>query len=261
MRSGIAVACALLSLGATASSARSPDAAGATNRPMPSVAQSGMHAERVTLDGHTYDVFTVDPREVRIDLHGRDADGRRYADFARVQRRLATNGGMFSRDFSPVGLYVEDGVSRAALNARDSAGGNFYMKPNGVFFLTRGDTARILETGAFAAARRRNVWIATQSGPLLVRRGTIHPSLRPTTRRGFIRSGVGVRGDGTVVFAISNQAVGLHEFARLFRHVLRCDDALYLDGAISRTYLPALRRTRLEGDFGPIITVSFPAGG
>src|SRR5436305_14088083 len=98
------------------------------------------------------------------------------------------------------------------------------MKPNGIFFVA-GETAGVLETGAYLK-RQLQPDIATQSGPMLVINGRLHPrfvraniSLKP-------RSGVGVRNAHTVVFAISDGEVSFQAFGRLFLDELKCNDAL-----------------------------------
>jgi uncharacterized protein YigE (DUF2233 family) len=163
---------------------------------------------------------------------------------------------MFSPDFAPVGLYVEGGQTRVPLNARDSAG-NFYLKPNGVFFAA-GDSVRVVETSEFLRLQPAGVRIATQSGPQLVHGGRIHPAFREGSRNRYVRSGVGVRDGHTAVFAISREPVDFHTIATLFRDSLRCGEALFLDGAISRMYVPALRRLDTDGDFAGILSVSEP---
>jgi uncharacterized protein YigE (DUF2233 family) len=57
------------------------------------------------------------------------------------------------------------------------------------------------------------------------------------------------------VFAISEVPVNLYEFATLFRDVLHCPDALYLDGLISSLHSPDLKRSDKKSKLGPIIGV------
>jgi uncharacterized protein YigE (DUF2233 family) len=83
------------------------------------------------------------------------------------------NAGMFHRDLSPVGLFVSDARQLTPLNTTNGYG-NFYLKPNGVFLLS--DTgAQVVESSEYPALHER-VILATQSGPLLVHRGKIHPA-------------------------------------------------------------------------------------
>jgi uncharacterized protein YigE (DUF2233 family) len=95
--------------------------------------------------------------------------------------------------------------------------------------------------------------IATQSGPLLVSNGKLHPKFLPDSPSLYVRNGVGVTRDSQVVFAMSLLPVNLYEFAALFRDTLGCPNALYLDGSISQVYAPDLGREFLGGDFAGII--------
>jgi uncharacterized protein YigE (DUF2233 family) len=166
---------------------------------------------------------------------------------------LAMNAGMYHKDFSPVGLYIENGHETAPLNLADGAG-NFFMKPNGVFFIDRAGRAAVMESTAYAK-RRPEAQLATQSGPMLVIDGQLHPRFEENGASRYIRNGVGVRADGTVVLAISRTPVSFGSFARLFRDELACPDALFLDGAISA--LSNGRRLIVGGRFpaGPILAV------
>jgi uncharacterized protein YigE (DUF2233 family) len=98
---------------------------------------------------------------------------------------------------------------------------------------------------------------ATQSGPLLVRGGALHPRFNRSSENRALRSGVGVRGR-TVVLAISRDDVNLWTFAALFRDELKCPDALYLDGVISALWAAdAGREADLEkGPFAGVITAT-----
>jgi uncharacterized protein YigE (DUF2233 family) len=174
---------------------------------------------------------------------------------------LAMNAGMYHEDLTPVGLLVEDGREKAPLNLAD-AEGNFFLKPNGVFLIGKDGKAAIIETNAFAAAKP-NVAHATQSGPMLVIGGQLHPRFEANGTSRYIRNGVGVRDDDTVVLAISRSEVSLGSFARLFRDALNCPNALFLDGAVSA--LSNGQRMLVGGNYpaGPIIAVSArkPAAG
>ena len=189
-----------------------------------------------------------------------------YGSFRAVDQALETEGqtlgfamnaGMYHRDLAPVGLYVEDGAERTPLITRDGPG-NFGLLPNGVFCI--GETFRIVESRAFrdeAPACR----YATQSGPMLVLDGDLHPRFIETSDSTYIRNGVGVSADGTrAVFAISNEAVNFHAFARLFRDALGLPDALYFDGNISRLYAPELSRHDAGFPMGPIVGTVIPKG-
>lgn len=186
---------------------------------------------------------SVDPRTREIGLVYRDPEGkilgsvRAATDHLTAQAGmggrlvLVMNAGMYHADMSPVGLYVEDTIEAAPLNTDDGFG-NFFLKPNGVFYVLEDGGAGVLETQSYAAAGLDPVF-ATQSGPMLVVDGEIHPRFLPDGTTKFIRNGVGVRGDGTVVFAITRDRVSLGSFARLFRDLAGCENALFFDGAVS----------------------------
>ena len=164
------------------------------------------------------------------------------------------NAGMFEPGRLPVGLFVADGKTLFPLNTADGTG-NFFLKPNGVFLVDDGK-ARVVESSGYPeVARSGHVTLATQSGPLLVRAGVIHPAFNPASTSRLIRNGVGVTAAGEAVFAISEEPVSLYEFAAFFRDVLRCPDALFLDGTVSSLYAPGLKRDDFRVELGPLIGV------
>jgi uncharacterized protein YigE (DUF2233 family) len=126
------------------------------------------------------------------------------------------------------------------------------MKPNGVFYLTTAGP-RIIESSKYSA-NTADVLLATQSGPLLVEHGAIHPAFSATSQSRVIRNGVGVTGS-TAVFVISDDPVSFYELAAYFRDQLKCEDALYLDGAVSALFLPKQGRRDSTVDLGPIVGV------
>lgn len=191
-------------------------------------------------------------------------DGRPYGSFERINSALegegrqlafAMNAGMYHADRRPVGLLIEEEVERAPLVT--SAGpGNFGLLPNGVFCV--GDGFRVIELRAFAAERPA-CRHASQSGPMLVIGGELHPRFLVDSDSRYIRNGVGVSADGRrAVFAISNRPVTFHEFGRLFRDELGLPEALYFDGSISRLYDRGARRSDWGTPMGPIVGLVVP---
>ncbi|WP_244642400.1 phosphodiester glycosidase family protein [Phyllobacterium sp. 628] len=215
----------------------------------------------MTFEGVNSIVCEVDLRIFKIDLARAGADGKAYGSlqaFIDAQLKdarpvLSMNAGMYEKDLSAVGLYVEDGKQAFPLKTGEGEG-NFFLKPNGVFFIDKTGTPGILETGAFATAAV-DPRIATQSGPMLVINGQIHPRFEPNGASRFIRNGVGVRDANTIVLAISKAPVSLGSFARLFKDGLGCANALFFDGGISA--LSNDRKTLIGGmdPVGPIIAV------
>ncbi|MFN3723045.1 MAG: phosphodiester glycosidase family protein [Paracoccaceae bacterium] len=163
---------------------------------------------------------------------------------------FAMNAGMYHPDRAPVGLLIDNGRIESEIVTAEGPG-NFGLLPNGVFCI--GDRFSVVESRAFAAKPPR-CRFASQSGPMLVIGGKLHPRLIPDSDSTYIRNGVGVSADGgRAVFAISNDRVNFHRFARFFRDVLGLRDALYFDGKISRLYAPAIRRNDFGFAMGPIV--------
>lgn len=202
------------------------------------------------------------PQKADVRTFFADPDGEPFGTFTALSEALtargeklvfAMNAGMYHPDYKPVGLYVEAGVQMKAANQRPGAG-NFHMKPNGVFYITRSGEAGVAETGRFLT-RRAPVAYATQSGPMLVIDGRLHPRIREDGTSRKIRNGVGVCSDGRTRFAISNEPVTFHEFATLFSDALGCPNALYLDGTVSSVYAPSVGRHDRWRPMGPIVGV------
>lgn len=167
------------------------------------------------------------------------------------------NGGMYHDDRSPVGLFVENGTEHMRL-IRGASPGNFGLVPNGVFCVRDG-RSDVIETEKYAANPPACLY-ATQSGPMLVIDGELHPRFLVDSTSRYIRNGVGTSSDGTrVVFVISRIPVTFHEFGRFFRDDLGMPNALFLDGNISRIYAPELNRDDRGFRMGPIIGVVRPA--
>jgi uncharacterized protein YigE (DUF2233 family) len=161
------------------------------------------------------------------------------------------NAGMYHADGGPVGLLVIDGRELAPLNLDDGKG-NFFLKPNGVFLIDA-NGPRVVDAVDYPASHA-GVRYATQSGPLLLKNGQIHPALRASSASRYIRNGVCAIGP-TAIFVISERPVSFHEFASFFRDELHCQDALYLDGAVSSLYSLKLGRNDRWQELGPLFGV------
>jgi uncharacterized protein YigE (DUF2233 family) len=221
-----------------------------------------------------YAVCSFDLTEADLRIFWRDEKRTPYRTFSALADDLAErglelvfamNGGMYGVELNPIGLLIEEGKELRRANMAESPTNvspvpNFYKKPNGVFYI--GDAqAGVLEMGRFqelAPAPR----FATQSGPLLVIDGALHPAFIEGSSDRRLRNGVGVSSPTTVHFAISQGRVNFHDFARFFRERLGCDNALYLDGGSAPgLYSPQLQRNDRpgHGGYGPIIGAVRPA--
>ncbi|MDO4262832.1 MAG: phosphodiester glycosidase family protein [Deinococcus sp.] len=214
----------------------------------------------------SYTVATVDLRRDQLRLHWLNPTTRQpYQTFAQLRERLRkegdralflTNSGIYAPGYKPLGLHVEGRRELVPLNFART-GGNFALVPNGVFWVD-GDQAGVTETGEYVAQKLRPEY-ASQSGPLLLRRGHVHPSFNEASTSFKLRSGVGVCSDGRVRFAISNAPVNFYAFAVFFRDTLRCPDALYLDGSISAYATPDTDTQVVN--FAGIWSVALPSAG
>lgn len=217
-------------------------------------------------NGSMYDAYIVDQNTQQIQMHWQMPYGNAFKTLNNVKHQLAsqgkealmiTNGGMYLENNVPQGLLIINGTQLRQLNTRNSSYGNFYMKPNGVFCIDD-NGAHVYTTPDFQAKSKKGKYnYTTQSGPMLLIDGKIHPKFKHGSTNLHLRSGVGIMPNGKVVFIISRGfETNFHDFAVIFKDVFGCDDALYLDGAISRMYLPKLRPKDTGGDFGTIISVT-----
>ncbi len=233
---------------------------------MVATAAQALECREVAQDRNIYALCEIDASRADIRLFLNDAEGDPIGQFDALQDILThenltlgfgMNGGMYHEDRAPVGLFIENGVERMRL-IRGASPGNFGLVPNGVFCV-QGARADVIETESYAA-NPPDCTFATQSGPMLVIDGALHPRCLPDSTSRFIRNGVGTSADGTrVVFVISRIPVTFHEFGSFFRDDLGLPNALFLDGNISRVYAPPLNRNDRGFRMGPIIGVVEPA--
>jgi len=202
---------------------------------------------RASFEGDGFLVCRYDGAIDTLRLMHRGADGH-PANLAEVETslgadatrlRFAMNAGMYHPDHRPVGLFIAGGRTVQSLE-RAAGTGNFYLRPNGVFWIDEQDRPHVDETEAFAARSPDPVW-ATQSGPLLLAAGALHPAISADGPSRTMRNAVGIAG-GQALFVISEGPVSFGRLARFFRDELGCSDALYLDGTVSSLWAPALGR-------------------
>src|SRR5215213_191511 len=210
----------------------------------PAYSAEGLEVSCVTHREATYVVLRVDLRAALIKTLWRNSAGAPYGSLDEAYRQLGgdplaiTNAGIYSESHAPEGLHVEEGVTLSPLNLNGGEG-NFYWRPNGVFYVAD-DGAGVIESEKFnSPGGRAGVREATQSGPLLVIDGEVNQELKPDSRSLYVRNGIGVKSPVEVYVVISEGEVSLYDFASVFKERLHCRDALYLDGCVSQMYLPA----------------------
>jgi uncharacterized protein YigE (DUF2233 family) len=203
-------------------------------------------------------VYRVNPKKQPLKFYWRDENKKQFRNFVQLRYWLARrgqkllfamNGGMYKEDRSPLGLYIDSGKTIRPLN-KASASGNFYLKPNGVFYLTKNKTAVVCVTEKFKAGS--HILYATQSGPMLVADGNIHPAFTKGSANINFRNGVGILPNGQILFIMSKKPINFYDFAKSFLKA-GCKNALYLDGFVSQTYLPSQKWEQPGGNFGVII--------
>lgn len=189
-------------------------------------------------------VMKFDPNTREIITAYKNSDGEVMVEFDRLKKHInqqgkqlifACNGGMFMQDLRPLGLYIENGRTLMPLNTR-SASTNFYLQPNGVFYIMPDGSCGIKTTQEYKSSALQPKY-ATQSGPMLITDKIINAIFNPESNSFKYRNGVGVQDDGCVVFILSKVPVTFYEFAKAFTW-FGCEDALFLDGDISDFYCP-----------------------
>lgn len=205
--------------------------------------------------------YIVDPEKQDLRLYWKSDSGEIFRSIGNLKKNIerknrklifAMNGGMYQTDNSPLGLYIENSKTITRLNTR-SGSGNFYLKPNGVFYITKDNKAGICTTAEFP--KKKQVKYATQSGPMLLIDGKYNTAFKEGSLNINIRNGVGILPDNRIIFAMTKWPVNFYDFAKFFKDQ-GCKNALYLDGSISQTYLPEKNWVQTGGDFGVIIGVS-----
>jgi uncharacterized protein YigE (DUF2233 family) len=205
--------------------------------------------------------YIADPQKQNIQFYYKDSSWQHFKSILNLKTWLeknhqtlvfAMNAGMYKEDNSPLGLFIQHTKRMAPLNKKKGTG-NFYLQPNGVFYLTTNNAAVVCTTKDFA--NKGNVKFATQSGPMLVINGAIHPVFTKGSANVNIRNGVGILPGNKIVFAMSKKEINFYDFANYFQS-LGCNNALYLDGFVSRTYLPQQNWIQTDGNFGVIIGIA-----
>jgi uncharacterized protein YigE (DUF2233 family) len=206
----------------------------------------------------------ADPATHRIAMANAPAGGQPYGSLGTFAGSsdpagiaFAMNGGIFGDDLKAVGYYVENGERLSELDRGDRPEGdssNFYMKPNGVFFGT-GGAWRVLASEAFFATVGDRPQFGTQSGPMLVIEGKLHPEIQDNGPSRAIRNGVGVDGTGRAHFVIADAPISFGQLARYFRDEVKAANALHLDSQVSALWDPASERLD-KGRAGPIVVVT-----
>jgi uncharacterized protein YigE (DUF2233 family) len=257
-------------------------------------AQNAVVSHQVRFENASFLVVDVDLQRAKLELHWRNPAGNPFLNFGALEDYLTANGqrllavmnaGIFDTNSRPLGLHIERGQILRRLNSRRSGYGNFYLQPNGVFYIEKtasGTRARLQSTVAFERThpeireigQSKQVLEATQSGPMLVIDGKLNSAFKADSGNRLIRNAIGVQSSNSassnsassnsasssrVVLVLTETPVNFHTLARFMRDQLECPNALYLDGNISNLYVPGSSKNASSiSDFGGMITVLEP---
>jgi uncharacterized protein YigE (DUF2233 family) len=208
-----------------------------------------------------YLTFQFNPQTQNLKLYWKDDKNRLFSNIGNLKNYLetkneqlifATNAGMFKPNHSAVGLFIDAGKTIMPLDT-GTARGNFYLKPNGVFYTTKDNQAFVCATEAFKPDS--NIQNATQSGPMLLINDEILPIFKQGSSNVNIRNGVGILPNNQTIFVISEKEVNFYDFATYFKQ-LGCKNALYLDGFVSKAYCPSKGWNQMDGQLGVLIGVT-----
>jgi uncharacterized protein YigE (DUF2233 family) len=226
------------------------------------------HSYKIKHRGSHYYVFVSNTTKDVFQLHWLNKKNNKgYTSIQNVHKQLIdeklnplliTNAGMYTAELAPQGLYIEDYKEYIKIDTTKPNSNNFYLKPNGVFYIDSLGFPKIDTTELFYTKYKKGLKpkYATQSGPMLLINGRVHQDFTYHSSNKKIRNGIGIIDKNKIVLCISIDEVNFYDFALLFKEVFGCKDALFLDGAISRMYLNDLNPKEKGGQFGPIISIS-----
>jgi uncharacterized protein YigE (DUF2233 family) len=208
------------------------------------------------------------PKKVNISLYWKNDKGELYSNIGALKTSLekqnsklifATNGGMYDKSYRPIGLYIQNHEMIKPLNTNilkpDKNGNipNFYLQPNGVFYITTFNEVGICQTSKFP--EQLKVKYATQSGPMLLIDSEINTIFDSNSENYNIRNGVGIRPNNELVFAISKNKVTFYALAKYFKDQ-GCTNALFLDGYVSKAFLPEKNLLQMDGELSVLIGIT-----
>jgi uncharacterized protein YigE (DUF2233 family) len=218
--------------------------------------------EAAILENDSFLSFRVNPKKQNLKLYYKDEKGDALGSIENLKKWVeskgqklvfAMNGGMYMEGGRPLGLYIENYQTISPINKRLHPGANFYSKPNGVFYIDSNNVAAICKTENFVNSG--NIKYATQSGPMILFDGEIHPACKKNSPYTAVRNGVGILPGNEVLFVLTATDVSFYQFMNYFKSS-GCKDALFFDGNVSLAYLPEKNWINDGGAFGVMVGVT-----
>ena len=219
-------------------------------------------------NGSTFCAYILNPQVETVNFHYKNEKNENFSSIenlktsiekAKLDIQMITNGGMYSPANEPQGLYIENKKTYKTIDTlNDKDGTNFYLFPNGVFYMDTLNNFGISSTENFIKKISDYSLIknATQSGPMLINNGEIHKSFSKASQNEKIRSGVGITSSNQLVFLITLDDCNFYDFVICFKEIFDCNNALFLDGAISKMFIKDIPTNYLNGLFVPMISIT-----
>ena len=127
----------------------------------------------------------------------------------------------------PIGLLISGKKKVNSLNL-NGGGGNFFLKPNAVFSISKSGKVEITESTIF----KRKSFMAFQSGPAMILKSVVHPAFNYFSKNLNFRSAIGLfkddKGVEQVILAVSKKKVNLFDMAEMLLNRFGCDNAVSL---------------------------------
>ncbi|MFV0321967.1 MAG: phosphodiester glycosidase family protein [Alphaproteobacteria bacterium] len=191
-----------------------------------------------TADNIEFRYYQPDLANENVKIFWLNAEGEPYLSLDNLMQEqqnngtpllFAMNGGIYSDDARPGGLYIENYQKIKDINL-NSGKDNFHTKPNGVFYM-QGDIPHIVISENFTDAP--DISMAVQSGPLLIHKGKIFSHFTNASPSEYVRNGACVTADNQLYFIQSLTPSNMYRFALVAQNKFACQEFLYLDGFIS----------------------------
>ena len=195
--------------------------------------------KKVSITNEDFLIYYPDLEKSIIKMYWKSDDGTPYKSMKEFISKLsdrkilfATNGEIYSKNYTPEGLYIENHKIISDLNLNNGEG-NFYMRPNGVFYIEN-NKPMITDSNDFVY--NKNISYAVQSGPLLIKNGEINKSFGENSNSLKVRSAVGIDKENKIFFYMSKKDISFYNFSKYALDELGCEQLLFLDGTISKMY-------------------------
>lgn len=195
--------------------------------------------ERNKIKDKNFIIYKPNLKRKQIKMYWKSKDGTAYSNLKKLliktdtgKIRFITNGGIYTENYTPEGLYIEDYKIITDLNL-NSGKGNFYLEPNGVFYVENG-IPKISVSKDFR--KNKNISYAVQSGPVLIKDSRINEQFMKNSKSLKIRSAVGIDKEDNLFFLMSETKINFYDFSKYALDILECKDLLFLDGTISKMY-------------------------